>query len=166
MLKVKLSIIRNNLLLAAHGKYPAGTSYFPHETTVAIPSWDGVSPVELRAVIAHELHHMARWQNAGYGDTLGGAIASEGIASYYEELRSGRKPPWAQVNVEPSVVGKAYDEWSNKDYNHVDWFFGGKYDEWAGYSIGYAMAKKCYKDFDLEKSLLVTPEEFFNQAQA
>jgi len=41
--------------------------------------------IQLRAVLAHELHHAKRGQGPRYGRTLGEALISEGLAQCYEE---------------------------------------------------------------------------------
>jgi hypothetical protein len=38
---------------------------------------------EVLAIVAHELHHCARWKRPGYGATLGEAIVSEGLACHF-----------------------------------------------------------------------------------
>lgn len=139
--------------------YPRGHSHNRHEAMIAIFGWD-TNQQQLKASINHELHHMARWQNAGYGDTLGGAILSEGIASYYEELQSGWTPPWAQAKLTNSILLEAIDNWDNDEYNHDEWFFDSKRGHWLGYAIGYKLAKVLYKDgFDLKQSVLIKPSE-------
>ncbi len=154
--------IRDIKTLAIKQKYPGGHCYNPYEAMIALVSWSD-DEQKIRGIINHELHHMARWQNAGYGDTLGGAILSEGIATYYEESQSGRLYPWAKVSVSEEVVTQALKEWNSKDYNHGEWFFNGPYGEWVGYSIGYQLAKLLFKDgFDLAMSLKVRPNEVVN----
>lgn len=152
--------VRNNKMLCIDGQYPAGHTYFPYESMVAVPSWQKLSSVELRAVIAHELHHMARWQNAGYGETLGGALTSEGIATYYEEIRTGRKPIWAKTKLPNDIIEEAIKDWDNVNYDHQKWFFYGPYGRWAGYSLGYNLAKEMFSTFDIHKSINISSAEF------
>ncbi len=124
-----------------------------------MPNWS-VDKEQIRASIAHELHHMARWQNVGYGETLGGAILSEGIATYYEKLISGWTPPWSNIELTKLMVQAAQKEWDNNTYNHNDWFFEGKLGRWVGYSIGYKIASELYKaKFSLEDSVKVHPKD-------
>lgn len=147
--------IRDIKFLAIDGIYPGGHCYNRHEAMIALPSWK-VDKKQLQASIAHELHHMARWQNVGYGDTLGGAILSEGIATYYEKLISGWTPPWADVELTKAMVQAARNDWDNNGYNHSDWFFESNLGRWAGYSIGYQIASELFKaKFSLEDSVKV-----------
>lgn len=103
---------------------------------------------------------MARWQNPGYGKTLGGAILSEGIATYYEELISGWTPPWAEATISDKAKTAARLAWNDTNYNHANWFFEGTYGRWVGYAIGYQLAKKLFDSgFELERSVIVKPDE-------
>lgn len=151
--------IRDIKFLAIDEKYVGGHCYNAYEAMIATPSWQA-DEEQFIATINHELHHMARWQNPGYGETLGGAILSEGIATYYEELVSGWSSPWSQVKVSQETIDAAKKEWDNAEYNHSEWFFEGPHGKWAGYGIGYQLAKKLFADgFDLERSILITPDE-------
>src|ERR1035438_2546513 len=73
--------LRDIKFLAIDGKYPGGHCYNAYEAMIAVPDWLA-NKQQVVAAINHELHHMARWQNLGYGDTLGGALLSEGIATF------------------------------------------------------------------------------------
>lgn len=154
--------IRDIETLAIDGKYPGGNCYHRYEAFFAVPSWDPdkLNKQQFAASINHELHHLARWQNAGYGNTLGGAILSEGLATFYEEKMSGWTPPWSQVELSEAMVSNVLSEWDNEQYDHKDWFFNGKLGRWVGYSIGYNAAKELYKGgFNLGDSLEVKPEQ-------
>ncbi|HUC86889.1 MAG TPA: DUF2268 domain-containing putative Zn-dependent protease [Candidatus Saccharimonadales bacterium] len=156
---VQILYIRDNPALSIEGKYPGGHTYFPAETMIAIPSWKNLSQKELIAVVAHELHHMARWQTVGYGSTLGGALTSEGFATYYEEIRCGTKPKWAEMNVSVEALDEARKQWGSKDYDHSQWFFNGPHGKWIGYSLGYTLAKKSLPQFDLKTSITIEPDK-------
>lgn len=154
--------IRDIPFLAIDGKYPGGHCYNAYEAMIAVPNWK-TRKQQIVAAINHELHHMTRWQNPGYGTTLGGALLSEGIATYYEELSSGWTPPWAEVKVVKTAIEAALKEWGSLDYNHTDWFFKGAHGRWVGYGIGYQLAKKIFEnDFSLEKSISITPDDAEN----
>lgn len=151
--------VRDIPFLAIDDKYPGGHCYNRHEAMIAVKDWGGDSQ-QLTATINHELHHMARWQNAGYGDDLGGSIVSEGIATYYEELQSGWSAPWSQATFTEAVLADALENWASKNYSHSDWFFESERGRWLGYSIGYQLAKQLFKDgFDLERSLTLKSDE-------
>jgi uncharacterized protein YjaZ len=151
--------IRDNQALSIEGKYAGGHTYFPTETMIAVPSWQKLSRSDVVAVVAHELHHMARWQMIGYGSTLGGALASEGFATYYEEIRSGVKPKWAQREVSQEIRMQARQEWNSETYNHAQWFFDGPHGKWTGYSLGYELAKKKLPQFNLESTITLRSSE-------
>lgn len=151
--------LRDIKFLAIDGKYPGGHCYNAFEAMIALPDWQA-DKQQVIATINHELHHMARWQNPGYGETLGGAILSEGIATFYEEMISGWTPPWAKAEVSSQALSEALKNWNNSQYDHSGWFFEGTYGKWVGYAIGYRLAKRLFTDnFDVEKSITVTPDE-------
>ena len=151
--------LRDIKFLAIDGKYPGGHCYNSYEAMIALPDWEA-DKQQVVATINHELHHMARWQNPGYGDTLGGAVLSEGIATYYEEMISGWTPPWAQADVSSEAFDNAIKNWTDNQYDHSGWFFEGKYGKWVGYAIGYRLARELFSDnFDLAKSINIKPDE-------
>ncbi len=151
--------IRDIEFLAIDGKYTGGHCYNRSEAMISVPKWV-TDKRQLTAAVNHELHHMARWQNVGYGETLGGAILSEGIATYYEALRSGWKSPWHNAEVTNQHIAEALQQWHNTDYDHSQWFFDGKYGKWIGYGLGVKLASKLYEDgFNLEHSVQITPEK-------
>ena len=158
--------IRDNKALTIDGVIPAGNTFFPTESMIAVNDWKNIDLTELKAVISHELHHMGRWQNAGYGNTLGGAITSEGIATYYEKLRTGRTPLWANVDIPQQAWKDVIKDWNSTNYNHYNWFFEGQYGKWAGYSIGYSLASRQFQTFDLEKSLKLDDIIFLELAKS
>lgn len=150
--------LRDIKFLAIDGKYPGGHCYNAFEAMIALPDWSADKQLVI-ATINHELHHMARWQNPGYGETLGGAVLSEGIATFYEEMISGWTPPWAQADVSSEAFSDAIENWDDSQYDHSRWFFEGKYGKWIGYSIGYRLAQKLFAEgFDLEKSITIKPD--------
>lgn len=151
--------LRDIKFLAIDGKYPGGHCYNAYEAMIALPDWEA-DKQQVIATINHELHHMARWQNPGYGDTLGGAILSEGIATFYEEMISGWTSPWAQADVSSEALNSAVKSWNDEHYDHSDWFFEGKFGKWVGYAIGYRIAKELFSNkFDLAKSINIKPDE-------
>lgn len=162
--KTQVLYIRDIPGLNIDGKYPLGHCYNRHEAMISIPTWavGSLDMHQLTASIYHELHHMARWQNVGYGTTLGEAILSEGIATYYEELMSGWTPPWAKVTVTKAMRRAAVREWDSDTYNHNEWFFEGKHGKWAGYAIGYELAQSLYtfKNLDLGHSVTIDADRF------
>jgi uncharacterized protein YjaZ len=104
---------------------------------------------ELLAMLAHELHHCARWTRPGYGATLGEALVSEGLACVFETgFRGGVPPFWAraldaralraaEALARPSLADRAYD--------HRAWFFGAPDDglpRHVGYSLGFEIVAR------------------------
>jgi len=153
--------IRDIDFLAIDGKYSGGHCYNRHEVMIAVPKWGGLDKSQLEATLYHELHHLLRHQNAGYGLDLGGAILSEGIATYFEEIKTGWAPPWSRAQVSEEALEVALKEWDNKDYDHSSWFFFGDYGKWVGYTIGYNLAKDLYgSKFNLEDSIEIQPDKF------
>jgi hypothetical protein len=96
----------------------------------------------LHRQVAHEAHHCMRMAGRGYGQTLGEALVSEGLAGRFAEHLFGTPPePWERA-VTPDVL-KAHlpdaDGLARKDYGHPAWFFGAgdRYPRWLGYTLGY-----------------------------
>ncbi len=100
----------------------------------------------LERALTHEIHHALRFDGVGYGDTLGQAMVSEGLAGLFVyELFDSDPEPWEVALSEGQLArlaGLALTEWAAPDYNHGRWFFGtGDLPQWTGYSLGYAMAR-------------------------
>lgn len=102
-----------------------------------------------RHLLAHELHHCARWSGPGYGQTLAEAMISEGLACMFEaEICEGEIPFYAQALSSEQVaqlLSRAESELHNKTYNHAAWFFGDaakNIPRHAGYSIGYDLVSR------------------------
>ena len=101
-------------------------------------------------VLAHELHHAMRWNACGYGETLGEAIVSEGLADVFAENLTGLSaPPWtAALDGEqlPAIVARAGEELDNPYYDHAEWFFGsGELPIWTAYTLGYRLARRHHE---------------------
>jgi uncharacterized protein YjaZ len=103
---------------------------------------------ELAATIAHELHHCARSGGVGYGNTLFGALVTEGLACAFEkEFRNGQTPIYAKAIDKPQqaeLLSRAKLEFNNANYVHQDWFFGSRALEipkWTGYTLGYEIVQ-------------------------
>lgn len=125
----------------------------PWRITITVdPGCDGREQrplaAQLRAMLAHELHHAMRSRDPGYGSTLGEALVSEGLAQCYEEEVGCPTSNYA-VAVRGPVLAKlaqlAKDELWSDDYDHPKWFFGSKTDAtfpWSGgYSLGYVLVR-------------------------
>jgi hypothetical protein len=92
--------------------------------------------------LVHELHHSVRWTDPGYGQTLGEAIVSEGLAGHFVSQVLGTAPePWEHQFDGDTLTGytqRAIEDWSDRGYDHHTWFFGGDgAARWIGYALGY-----------------------------
>jgi len=154
--------IRDIPAYTIQNKIPGGNAYTPEEATIALPAWEDFTETQrtlLRAAVAHELHHLARWQQVGYGSTLGGAIASEGLATLYEESVSEWKPPWSKGSISSDAWREIKSHWNRKDYSHKQWFHSGNQ---LGYLAGYLLAKRFFtQGFDLATSCKLADKEFY-----
>ena len=105
--------------------------------------------VWLPLALAHELHHAKRiLDGPGYGTTLMDAIVTEGSAEAFVRAVYPDAPviPWVRPlgSEEADVWRRAQREGVEPDRaaQHDAWFFGGhSLPRWAGYRIGYAVAR-------------------------
>ena len=118
--------IRDIKAYAIDDVYPGGYARIPEELVLAVPEWPA-DETQLRATAAHELHHLARWQNGAERKILGDAITHEGLGTFYEELRSGWLPPWAKSDIPKEAWVAVRKEWDNEKYDYSGWFFKGPY---------------------------------------
>jgi uncharacterized protein YjaZ len=120
-----------------------GSSPGPNHLYVSFdPKSDKITQEGLNETLLHEIHHCMRWRNPGYGETLGEAMISEGLACLYEEQHSGNAPIYAKVSLNDDQIAKAKKQINSKNYNHSDWFFGSKdIARWFGYSYGYQLCR-------------------------
>jgi len=130
-----------------------GYAHGPWRITLTLdPECDGREhrplAAQLRAMLAHELHHAMRSRAPGYGSTLGEALVTEGLAQCYEEEAGCPTPNYA-LAVRGEALAKlmemAQAELWSESYHHDKWFFGSKTDAafpWAGgYSLGYVLMR-------------------------
>ncbi|HYF58486.1 MAG TPA: DUF2268 domain-containing putative Zn-dependent protease [Burkholderiaceae bacterium] len=115
----------------------------------AHPWVDAAGEEELLAMLAHELHHCARWLRPGYGTTLGEALVSEGLACVFETgFRGGVPPFWARALDAKQLQhaeATARPHLAARQYDHRAWFFGAPergLPRHLGYSLGYHLVAR------------------------
>ncbi len=98
----------------------------------------------LPRTLAHELHHAVRWIAPGYGQTLGQALVTEGLAANFEQEVFGKNPNIWDIAVRgkklQQLQKRAASELHSPKYSHQEWFFGSKsriIPRWTGYALGY-----------------------------
>jgi len=99
---------------------------------------------ELGPQLAHETHHAMRRRATGYGNTLLGALISEGLADRFSvELFQIAPPIWSSALTDSELETwqeQAKQTWRKASYNHNAWFFGSnEIPRWTGYSLGYKL---------------------------
>lgn len=102
---------------------------------------------ELLKTLFHEFHHALRWEGPGYGDTLGEALVSEGLAQrFLHEMMDCPPEPF-----EDAVPSETCEAWlpqaraafNDPHYDHGAWFFGeGEMPNWLGYALGKHMVDR------------------------
>ncbi|MBB3442089.1 DUF2268 domain-containing putative Zn-dependent protease [Rhizobium sp. BK379] len=97
----------------------------------------------LERMFVHELHHAARWDGPGYGNSLGEALVSEGLAGHFaQEIYGGPLEPWERLPRDEirKYVTHAAGEWDSRSYDHEAWFFGtADFPGQLGYSMGFQL---------------------------
>ncbi|MBI4426386.1 MAG: hypothetical protein HY567_02315 [Candidatus Kerfeldbacteria bacterium] len=100
---------------------------------------------EIGRTLAHELHHVARWQLTGkYGRNLFEALVTEGLADHFVlQVFDGKPEPWDIVLSHGALkrfIIRARREFANRSYDHRAWFYGSqgrRIPKWTGYSLGF-----------------------------
>ena len=122
------------------GRADAGTVWMSFDTNgrqwvSSIDSWLG-------PLLAHELHHVARFRAVGFYDNLLEAMVGEGAADrFLMELTGASAPMWSTALTPAQfdeLAARAEDQWFDGDYDHAAWFYGtSDLPRWAGYTIGF-----------------------------
>jgi Predicted Zn-dependent protease (DUF2268) len=115
------------------------------------PAWPDLAarlPERLPGLVAHELHHAARWPNPGYGNTLLRAMVSEGMADHFAMQAVGAAlPPWSNAFARDDtarLLDLARPEFDSTSYSHARWFFEAgapQLPRWTGYTLGYRLVE-------------------------
>jgi hypothetical protein len=116
---------------------------------------------QLRAMLAHELHHAIR-ARAETRRSLGDSLVAEGLAQCFEEEVGCPTPNYA-LAVRGELLGlaalRARKDWDATEYDHPRWFFGDKQDPtwpWSGgYSLGYVLVRRFLDEAGLTASAAV-----------
>lgn len=121
-----------------------GNSPGPNHIYVSFdPNSDKITQEGLVETLLHEIHHCMRWRNPGYGETLGEAMITEGLACLYEEEHSNKPPMYATIQLPNGQVEEAMEKLDANNYDHSRWFFGSEdIVKWFGYTYGYQLCKK------------------------
>ena len=121
-----------------------GNSPGPNHIYISFdPKSDKITKEGLDETLFHEIHHCMRWRNPGYGQTLGEAMITEGLACLYEEQKTGKIPIYAKAELSDVQVDLAKKTINSTEYNHSNWFSGGgDIERWFGYSLGYRLCKE------------------------
>jgi uncharacterized protein YjaZ len=101
----------------------------------------------LPRTIAHEWHHLARWQGPGFGTLLADYIISEGLAQQFEVECFPGPPTFFSVFLTEQdrslILEKFKEEWNTKDVDNSRWFFGkGEFPFQAGYDLSFYLVGK------------------------
>ena len=93
-------------------------------------------------MLAHEVNHAMRWDGPGYGETLGEALVSEGLAGrFVRQLYADPPEPWedaAGTGALAAGLREARAAWESRSYDHGRWFHGrADLPRWLGYTLGF-----------------------------
>lgn len=96
----------------------------------------------LRRQVVHEAHHCGRMAAIGYGQTLGDALVSEGLAGRFVSYLFGSPAELWECAVDDSAIRKHLPDGAalaTPNFDHAGWFFGvgGRRPRWLGYTLGY-----------------------------
>ena len=95
----------------------------------------------LERTLAHEFNHVLRWRGVGYGQTLGAALVSEGLAGRFTQELYGSAPEvWEAPRPDDlDWMNVVLTDWALA-YDHAAWFFGAAdKPAWLGYRLGYRL---------------------------
>jgi hypothetical protein len=113
-----------------------------------LPAQSAALDSELLPLLAHEMHHVARFHAVGFISNLFEAMINEGLADHFSVEVAGADPPiWASALTAEQLATwseRARAEWFDSSYNHDAWFFGLSpvIPRWAGYSIGFDLVRQ------------------------
>lgn len=124
---------------------------------------------EIFNTLCHEFHHARRFDGPGYGKTLFDAMIFEGLAVAFEQEcteADGFIPKELLKRKETKkLINKYASKFEDTAFDHLAWFIYDKDNElprWAGYDMGYYIARKYLSAKNKKASDLVVegPEKF------
>ena len=125
------------------GRADAGTIRVSFDTDGS--AWLSSMDTQLFPLLAHEMHHVARFRAVGFYDNLLDGMVGEGLADQFSIEVAGTQPPIWSVALTAAELdtwsARAKQEWFNGSYDHSGWFLGAAppIPRWAGYSIGHVI---------------------------
>lgn len=142
-------LIRKNGALSGGELAVSGFSYGPALFEISLDPEAEHEPARLRSEVArtalHEIHHCLRMRGPGYGETLGEALVTEGLAGQFvRHLLATEPEPWESALHRDALRSSAVraETLASYEYSHPEWFFGrGELPNWFGYSLGYQMVE-------------------------
>jgi uncharacterized protein YjaZ len=150
--EIRLDIV---VSAATHPQPPelavSGASYVPGRIEIWIDMSRPTNPAglrhELQKTFYHEYHHALRWDGPGYGETLGEAFVSEGLAqTFVHEMMDCPPEPWEDLPPGSDLAAlsrRAAAEFDDAAYDHALWFHGTGYlPNWTGYAVGKALVDR------------------------
>jgi hypothetical protein len=123
------------------GRASAGTVWIDFDTDGR--TWVEAVDTWLGPVLAHELHHVARFRAVGLYGNLLEAMVGEGAADRFLVELTGSPPPMWATALSGAQLAElssiAEQQWFESGYDHAAWFFGAgaAIPRWAGYTIGF-----------------------------
>jgi uncharacterized protein YjaZ len=126
------------------------------------------------ATIYHEMNHVSRWKNTGYGLNLPDVIVTEGLATVFaKEQWKKYKAPWNNYSKKEFrkllSLFKKRKKNDDKKYNHEEWFYGtGKLPRWAGYKLGSYIIqsfRKNNKNINWKEILKMSTKEIIKKSR-
>ena len=115
--------------------------------TLGSPAFQQLWHTEEPATLAHELHHVRRWREPGYGETLLEAMVSEGLAQHFEAGFRDELPPYAQPTMDLDALWDRAQPQLAAPHDHAAWFFGSPaqdFPRWGGYALGYELVRRFF----------------------
>ncbi len=113
------------------------------------PVWVESLDTEFFRVLAHELHHIARFRSVGFSKHLLDAMVAEGLADQFMIEFAGDPPPiWATALTGAELdtwLDRAQQEWLRPQYDHAAWFFldpARSIPHWTGYAVGFEITNR------------------------